>query len=136
MGTERFVAVINCSDGFVQEPVSTWMRKQYNADYVDNISLFGPDKRLSAEEVSPEWIMVKTCLQESAKSHRSRVVAVVGHAPCSANPATKAEHLAQIRRCVQQVVSLGTHESVIGLWLDEQGALDVVVGHTNNSTER
>jgi hypothetical protein len=42
-----FVMAINCMDGRVQLPVIEWLKKEYEADYVDMITEPGPNKILA-----------------------------------------------------------------------------------------
>ena len=43
----KFATAINCIDGRVQTPVAEFIKKSYHIDYVDMITIPGPDRVLS-----------------------------------------------------------------------------------------
>jgi len=50
---KRFATAINCMDGRTQEPVITWIKKNYHVDFVDMITEPGPVKYLAREPQGP-----------------------------------------------------------------------------------
>jgi hypothetical protein len=119
-----FGTAITCIDGRIQFPVAEWLKREYALDYVDIISEPGVDR-----EVAHGWMKVldlKARAQVSAQAHGSRIVAVAGHESCAANPATPAEHHQQITRSVQVVHEWRIFDTVLGLWITEDGQVELV----------
>ncbi len=121
----RFGTAITCIDGRVHRPVILWMRSRYGLDFVDVVSEMGPDKLL-ADGWPGEIAPVRTKVGFSVKVHASLLIAVSGHHDCAGNPATKEEHLAQIREGVRQARSWGFAADVIGLWVNDQWQIEVI----------
>jgi hypothetical protein len=122
----RFAAAINCIDGRVQEPVSRWLRGWFNVDYVDTITEPGADKALleSAERVES----IRRRVMVSVTVHNSCGITIVGHHECAGNPVSKEEHLEAIKRCVEVIASWELPVPTVGLWVNEQWAVEVVCG--------
>lgn len=125
MNPPKFVTVINCMDGRVQAPVWKWMRQFGAAEYVDLITEPGADLVLSegpAEKI--QALREKALL--SVRVHSSKVIAVVGHYNCAANPSPKAQHLRQIRQSVEVVSAWGTEARILGLWVNRKWEVELV----------
>jgi hypothetical protein len=125
MATARFGTAINCTDGRVQEPVSRWLRKRYQLDYVDVIAEPGPDKILAhgnAEAVEA----IKAKVRISVEKHGSNVIAIAGHHDCAGNPVTREEHLEQIVKCVQVMNTWNFSATRLGLWINENWEVELV----------
>jgi carbonic anhydrase len=125
MSTPRLGTAINCIDGRVQEPVTQWMKAEYRLDYVDMITLPGPDEALvrGLVEVVDH---VKSAVRVSIQQHGSSVVAIAGHHDCTANPVPAAEHLAQIKQCVQIIRSWHFSVVAVGLWVNDRWQVELV----------
>jgi hypothetical protein len=125
MSTPRFGTAINCIDGRVQEPVTQWLKAEYRLDCVDMITLPGPDEALvrGLVEVVEQ---VRSAVRISVQQHGSGVVAIAGHDNCAANPVPPAEHLAQIKQCVQIVRSWHLSVAVVGLWVNDRWQVEFV----------
>ncbi len=104
-------------DGRVQDPVAAWMKKTYNADYVDTITEPGPNGILATGDAQ-RTESIKARVHISAEKHNSRVVAVVGHGDCAGNPVPDSVNRDQVRTAVDVVRSWGFNVAVIGLWLN------------------
>lgn len=113
----KFVTVINCMDGRVQRPVSDWMIKKFDADYVDTITEPGPDRILAIR--SPSMInSIKRRVLVSVKKHGSKVVAIIGHYDCAGNPVDDATHFSHVRAAMKEIESWQLPAVVIGLWVN------------------
>lgn len=124
---ETFGTVVNCIDGRAHPPVTAWMRTQAGVTFIDRVTQPGTDRALS--EGDPAVVAeLRAQVALSVSAHGSRVVAVVGHHDCAANPATREEHLAQIRRSVERVREWQLPVEVVGLWVNERWEVEVVVG--------
>jgi hypothetical protein len=125
MTAPHFGTAINCIDGRVQEPVRQWMRAEYHLDYVDMITLPGPDEALvrGLVEVVDQ---VRSAARISVQLHRSSVVAIAGHHNCAGNPLPAAGHTAQIKQCAQITGSWHLPVLVVGLWVNERWQVEPV----------
>lgn len=125
MAALRFGTAITCIDGRVQRPTILWLREHYGLDYVDVVSEPGPDKLLAdgwPGDVAP----VRNKVGFSITAHAAELIAVCGHHDCAGNPASRDEHWAQIREGVRLVRSWDFPADVIGLWINERWAIEIV----------
>ena len=120
MNNQKFVTAINCMDGRVQLPVIEWMKKMYQADYIDMITEPGPNKILAENKPDPVINSLKKKVEISVNKHKSTCVAIIGHFDCAGNPVEKETQVHQIHEAIQTVHSWGLKVTVIGLWIDEQ----------------
>lgn len=125
MAHGRFVTVINCMDGRVQEPVSAWMKERFRADHVDTITEPGPDGILSD---GPEDLIesIKSRVLISVNGHGSRTVAVVSHHDCAGNPVEREKHLEQNRASRDIVSSWDLPIRILGLWVGSDWNVEVL----------
>jgi len=65
-------------------------------------------------------------LSLSILGHGSSLVAVVGHFDCLINPATKEQHWEDIAEAARVVASWGLQARVVGLYVNEWFAVDLV----------
>jgi hypothetical protein len=115
----KFATAINCIDGRVQLPVIEWMRKKYKVDYVDMITEPGPDKILAENKETILIESIKRKLKISITKHNSKLVAIIGHYDCAANPVEKEVHLNQIWKSIELVKSWDLGIKIVGLYIDE-----------------
>lgn len=113
----RFGTALNCIDGRTQIPVITWMRRNFDIDYVDMITEPGMDKVLIYGRPA-EIARLRENVETSISAHKSNIVAVAGHYDCAANPVSAYEHIEDIRSSVDTVKSWGLPVRVVGLWVD------------------
>jgi carbonic anhydrase len=123
MTTGTFVTAINCMDGRVQEPIITWMKQHYHADYVDMITEPGPIKHLSNPQTSIILQSIKTRVEISLQKHGSTTIAVIGHHDCAGNPTDKQTQLQQIKTSKKTLKNWGLNATIIGLWIDEHWSI-------------
>ncbi len=123
----RFGTAINCIDGRVQEAVTRWVKDAYHLDYVDLVTEPGADKILSqgSKEALAE---IRAKVYTSISAHGSSVVVIAGHYDCAANPVSQEEHLRQIRNSMQVIRFWNFPVTVVGLWVNENWAVEVVGG--------
>ena len=122
---DKFAAAINCIDGRVQGPVTEWMKLHAQVQYVDMITEPGVDKVISTGVVQKTGPIAEK-LRISIDAHGTRVVAVVGHFDCAANPVSVEEHKVQVEDCVAIIRTWDASLRVIGLYVNEWNAIDVV----------
>jgi len=127
MPSSRFGTAINCIDGRVQAPVAKWLMARYGLDYVDTITLPGPDKAMAegAAEVVNE---IRDRVGISVQAHGSNVVALAGHHDCATNAATEDEHRKQIVQGLQTIRFWNFAVTVVGLWVNADWQVEVVAG--------
>ena len=119
MAEGSFGTTITCMDGRVQEPVSTWMKRQFGVDYVDTITEAGPDGIL-ADGPLDTVASIKKRAGISVNGHGSRVIVVVGHHDCAGNPGAKAKHLGHLEQAVKRVASWKLRKGdrqLCGMWI-------------------
>jgi hypothetical protein len=125
MAAGTFGTAINCIDGRFQTPVAEWLRARFGVQYVDTVTVPGPDGVLTRG--TPE---AKQTLQDhvriSQQAHKSEVVVVAGHFDCAGFPATPEEHKQAIRQAAAQVAGWGLPMRVIGLWVNDGGQVEVL----------
>jgi carbonic anhydrase len=113
-----FLTAINCIDGRVQKPVIEFATREFGAEYVDTITVPGPDKVLS-ENISDDIIeLIKKYVSISVEKHGSKIVIIAGHHDCAANPAEEEEHRRQIKEAVKNIKEWGLKVDVHGVWVD------------------
>ncbi|MGC9168898.1 MAG: carbonic anhydrase [Desulfurella sp.] len=122
----EFVSVVNCMDGRVQEPVINWMKKKYNAEYVDMITEPGPIKILSDNSDKCLVDSIKSKLVVSVEKHGSKVIAVVGHHDCAGNPSDKQTQINQIKNSINLIKTWFNDVEIIGLWVNEKWQVEKV----------
>ena len=125
MADGRFVTVVSCIDGRVQEPLARWAKARYGADWADMITRPGCDGVLSdGDAASAE--QVRADVEVSVRAHSPVALVVSGHHDCAANPGTQTHHLPQIRRAVLAARGWGLGVEVVGAWVDEDWAVRAV----------
>ncbi len=127
MRTKKFVTAINCIDGRVQLPIITWMKKQYDVDFVDMITEPGPNKILAENEPSNLIDSLKNRTEISIKKHTSTCIAIVGHFDCAGNPVGREKQIEQIRISVKRIQSWDFEIPVIGLWIDDNWNVSKII---------
>ena len=120
MEARKFVTAICCIDGRIQEPVKDWLIATYKADFVDTITEPGVEKVLADDLSYGEFIKEKVMI--SVNFHQSKVIAVVGHYDCAANPVGRDVHIAQIKKAIGYMGTWGLPQDVelIGLQVGDQ----------------
>ncbi|MFA9463551.1 MAG: carbonic anhydrase [Velocimicrobium sp.] len=122
---KKFGTALNCIDGRTQIPIIHWMRNNFCIDYVDLITQPGMDKVLS--NGSCDVIeQLKQNVMISITAHDSKVIVVVGHYDCAANPVSTCQHYQDIIASTNVVKSWGLPVRVIGVWINERGCVKPV----------
>jgi hypothetical protein len=119
-----FVTAITCMDGRVQEPVSSWLKQRFAADYVDTVTEPGPDGIL-ADGPADTIDSIRRRAEVSVNAHGSGLIAVVSHDDCTGNPVFVDTHLDQLERSVSLVGSWGLPVRVLGLWVNAQWEVEM-----------
>lgn len=125
MNHGTFATVINCIDGRVQEPVTTWVKEKFHVDYVDSITEPGADKVLSSGEEN-KISEFKKKVEVSVKAHGSHVVVCACHFDCAGNPVSMEEHKIEIKRVAEVVKSWNLPVQVVPLWVNQSWQVEMV----------
>ncbi len=125
MAQGTFGTAINCIDGRTQEPVAAWVKANAHVDFVDTVTVPGPDQALT--QGTPEAIAaLRKSVEISVNAHGSQVVAIAGHYDCAAFPADRERHAAAIREAVRLVQGWGLPVRVVGLWVNDRWEIEPV----------
>ncbi len=116
----RFCTAINCMDGRTQLPVITYLKKRFNAEYVDSITEAGPNLILAEGKHNASIQSIHERLRISIDNHHSVGIAVAGHYGCAGNPAPKDEQILHIQQATQILCRQYKAIEIIGLWVDEK----------------
>jgi carbonic anhydrase len=122
----KFATAINCMDGRVQIPVIEYIKNEYKVDYVDVITLAGPNKVLAEGKDKGALESIKKHVGISVDFHGSRLVAICGHYDCAGNPANKETQTKQIIDAIKMIKSWCPNVQVIGLWIDQNWEVEEV----------
>ena len=113
-----FVTAINCIDGRVQTPESSFLKNRFGAEYVDMITYPGPVGVLSKSEDSQLVRYLHDSVMISVSNHGSEFIAIAGHYNCAANDLSEAEQRAQIERSILRIRQWHIPAHVVGLWIN------------------
>ena len=114
-----FCTVINCMDGRTQIPAIQFLKKRFNAEYVDSITEPGPNLILG-EQTEPETIKsIFRRIKISVEHHHSVGIAVVGHHDCAGNPSPQEGQIGQIKDSIALIRQQYSNIEIIGLWVDK-----------------
>ncbi len=116
MAEGKFSTSISCMDGRIQIPLSTWIKENYSADYVDTITEPGVDKIIAADS---DLQSIKAKVNISINAHKSNLIVVSGHHDCAANPVSAEEHIDLIKKSVTIISSWNLDAKVVGVWVDD-----------------
>lgn len=125
MSEKKFGTTVNCMDGRTQVPVSDWMIKEFDLDYVDTVTEAGPDKIIS-EANADEIESIKSRVLISVEAHGSEVITIVGHYDCAGNPVSEEQHQQDIKKAMKEVASWDLPVKIIGLWVGSDWQVEVV----------
>lgn len=137
MASGTFGTAINCIDGRAQRPVADWVQLECHVDYVDMVTVPGADQvlGLTGSSESPDRIArLRQDVALSVRAHGSQVIAVAGHHGCAAFPAERAEHVAAIQSAARAVRGWGLPARVVGLFVNDWWAAEMVYDSTAEST--
>ena len=122
----KFVTVINCMDGRVQEPVNQYLISEYKADYVDVITEAGPNKILAEDENKNLIESIKNRAAVSVQKHKSKVIAIVGHYDCAGNPVGEEIQKEQVASAMERMKEWNFPVTVIGLWVSKDWVIEEI----------
>jgi hypothetical protein len=113
-------------DGRIQLPVINYLKKKFNAEYVDSITEPGPNLILSEGNDDTLIDSIINRLKISVENHNSIGIAVVGHYDCAGNPSPYSEQIQQINNSVEFIKNKYPELDVIGLWVNENWIVEPI----------
>ncbi len=123
---DDFCTVINCMDGRVQLPVNKFLRKYFDATYIDTITEPGPNLILSEQNDSKAKKSIFKRTKISVSKHKAVGIAIVGHYDCLGNPSKKKEQIVQIKKSVKYLRKNFSNIEIIGLWVNKKWEVSLV----------
>jgi len=118
--TKEFATAINCMDGRVQKPVTEYIQKNFDVDYVDMITEPGPSKILSEGKDIDTIESLRKRVKISAEKHKSQIVAIVAHYDCAGSPEDEDVQKEYLKKAVSVVFLWGfSVKKIIALWVDK-----------------
>jgi hypothetical protein len=124
----EFCTAINCMDGRVQLSVISFLKKRFNAKYVDVVTEPGPNLILAKRTDQKLVESIFNRVDLSVHKHHSKGIAVVGHYDCAGNPAEKEEQFLHLRDAIILLRSRYPEVEIIGLWVDDQWQTKEIMG--------
>ena len=131
-----FATALNCIDGRVQLSVNEAVRSIFSVDYVDTVTEAGIVRFLSDEIHAPQTKTALSLIQFSLEAHGSTSIAVAAHHDCAGNPRGELEQKDQLRRAVEFLRRHFAHCSIVGLWVDAHGSVEVAVSDSSLEPDR
>ena len=123
----KFCTAVNCMDGRTQLPVIEYLRRRFQAEFVDMVTDPGVNRILAeGDEAARERIFARCDI--SVEKHGSVGIAVAGHHDCAGNPVGEEAQLEHIRRAVEALRGRYPELEVIGLWVDGERRVREVAG--------
>lgn len=122
---KRFGTALNCIDGRTQIPIIQWLKENFSLDYIDLITEPGIDKVLS-QGCCEDIFRIQNNVMISISAHDSQLIAIAGHYDCAANPVSNNKHFQDIYSSVLRIKTWGLPVKVIGLWVNEELAVQIV----------
>ena len=102
--------------------VEDWLYKRRKIYYLDPVTEAGPNKILADNPSSglDKFVVenIKRRLGVSVKYHKAKIVVIVAHEDCAANPAKKEVQIQHLREAAKTVESFNLGLEIILLWLD------------------
>ena len=113
-----FSTAINCMDGRVQLPVTSFACHQFKVDYVDMVTGAGAVAYVDEDLLRQVGI--------SLKAHQSRGVVVAAHQGCAGNPIDDASHQSQCLIAAEKVRLAYPGVEVVAVWVCLNGDVDII----------
>jgi len=114
-----FCIAVNCIDGRAQLPVIEFLKKRFNADYVDCITEAAPALILAGETNRRQVQSIVDRIDISIAGHNTAAIAIVACDKCAGDSADKQKQLERLDLSVKFLKRQYSSVEVIGLWIDE-----------------
>jgi len=111
-----FATAVTCMDGRIQQSVVDWARSRFGVDYVDMVTVPGPDRVLAQDLLGR--LRLATDVAVSRRAHGSHQLVVASHADCSGNPVSDDEHEQMVREGISWLATLLPEMTIVGIHVD------------------
>lgn len=115
---ETFFTIVGCMDGRVQQPLSDFGRKKFNAQFGDTITEAGEVGILANILTDELRYDLRTKIDVSVHKHKSKGILVSGHAECAGHSVDDGEHIEDVRKSVAIIQDMaGPYVPVVGVFV-------------------
>ncbi|HVF69234.1 MAG TPA: carbonic anhydrase [Xanthomonadales bacterium] len=119
---ETFITIVGCMDGRVQQPLSDFGKKNFDAQYADTITEAGQVGVLTNILTDELRYDLKTKIDISLDKHKSKGIVVSGHQECAGHPVDDATHIEDVRKSAAIIQDMvGPYVSVVGVFVSRSG---------------
>jgi len=123
----KFCTAVTCIDGRIQESVASFLRKYYNAQWVDTVTEAGPVGLLSEGNAQTMRAVCRD-VSISIDAHASAGLGVVAHEGCAAVPLPREEQVPMALNTAERLRKKFPEMEVIALWAKLNGEIEVLQG--------
>ena len=116
----EFATSIHCMDGRIQEPIIRYIKKKFNATYVDTITEPGPCKILSQGSGHPLFESICQRVSISTKKHGSKNIFISGHHDCAGNDSSEKGQMQQLINAEQNLKERFPDIEIIKIWVNDK----------------
>lgn len=122
-----FCTLICCMDGRFIHIINEYIRNNYRYKYVDTITDAGPVNKIIYEDylnsIKDKVVLI------SMNKHKSDHIFIAGHSDCAGCPIDDETQKDYIRQAVEKMHKDLPHEAVTGLFVYENGEIEVLVDY-------
>ena len=122
----KFCTSVHCMDGRIQEPTIKFLKKKYNALFVDTITEPGPCKILAEQTNVSLLNSLKTRIDISVHKHGSELIAISGHHDCAGNPVSEEIQKKEVRASIEYLKKQYPEVEFVGLWINENWTVEKI----------
>ena len=120
-----FATAVTCMDGRIQQSVVDWARQHFDVDYIDMVTVPGPDRVLAQDFLGRLRLAADVAV--SHRAHGSHQLVVASHADCAGNPVSDDEHEQMVREGTSWLAMQLPTMTIVGVHVDvEAQAVRVV----------
>ncbi len=113
-----FATAVNCMDGRVQDPITSFARERFGVDYVDMVTEAGPVADINASVLRDVSI--------SVAAHGSCGIVVAAHAHCAGNPVADEVQQAQCLAAMDLLRKEYPQLEVVPVWVNAAGEVAIL----------
>ncbi len=114
----KFLTLITCMDGRIQQPVMDYLKQKYPSHYPDTVTEAGPVKYLSENYFTPVFYSILNRLDISIEKHGSKQIFIVAHPDCAGNPQNKEKQIEQLHLAKKRLQTYYPDSDIHGLWVE------------------
>ena len=111
-----FATAVTCMDGRIQQSVVDWARRHFDVDYIDMVTVPGPDRVLAQDFLVRLRLAADVAV--SRRAHGSHQLVVASHADCVGNPVSDDEHEQMVREGTSWLAMQLPTMTIVGVHVD------------------